>query len=255
MKLAFREFGQGRPLIILHGLFGQSDNWNTLSKNFADHGFHVFALDLRNHGLSPHDNDWTYPLMAEDLNEFIIDRQLNAPIVLGHSMGGKTAMFFETMYPGVSSKLIVVDMAPRATEAKHNNVLKALNAVVFSTITNRKEAEAILNTHIEDFGTKQFLLKNIFWKEVGHKQMAWRFNLRVITEKYNEILAAVPLTVCAVDTLVIRGEKSDYITNSDLEDFAERFPNYKLVTIAGAGHWVHAEQPKEFLNVVLDFIA
>jgi esterase len=255
MKLAFREFGQGRPLIILHGLFGQSDNWNTLSKNFADHGFHVFALDLRNHGLSPHDNDWTYPLMAEDLNEFIIDRQLNAPIVLGHSMGGKTAMFFETMYPGVSSKLIVVDMAPRATEARHNNVLKALNAVDFSTITNRKEAEAILNTHIEDFGTKQFLLKNIFWKEVGRKQMAWRFNLRVITEKYNEILVGVPLIVCAVDTLVIRGEKSDYITNSDLEDFAKRFPNYKLATIAGAGHWVHAEQPKEFLNVVLDFIA
>jgi pimeloyl-ACP methyl ester carboxylesterase len=170
-------------------------------------------------------------------------------------MGGKTAMFFETMYPGVSSKLIVVDMAPRATEARHNSVLKALNAVEFSKVTTRKEAEAILNTHMEDFGTKQFLLKNIFWKEVGDKQMAWRFNLRVITEKYNEILAGVPLIVCAVDTLVIRGEKSDYITNSDLEDFAKRFPNYKLVTIAGAGHWVHAEQPKEFLNVVLDFIA
>src|SRR6187549_2220252 len=100
MKLAYREYGSGRPLIILHGLFGQSDNWNTLAKNFAEKGFHVFTVDQRNHGLSPHSDDWTYDLMAEDIRELIVDHQLEAPILLGHSMGGKTVQFFEKNFPG-----------------------------------------------------------------------------------------------------------------------------------------------------------
>lgn len=254
MKLAFREFGSGQPLIILHGLFGQSDNWNTLAKRFGENGFHVFTLDQRNHGLSPHSNEWTYNLMANDLKEFIEDHQLYKPVLLGHSMGGKTVMFFELMYPGIAKKIIVADIAPRAYEAHHDSVLKALNAVDFSHIKTRKEAEAILNQYISDFGTKQFLLKNIFWKDNTNNVMDWRFNLKVIDKNYNNIGIEVPNASSMANTLFIRGERSDYITESDLNDIKQRFPNYNLVTIPDAGHWVHAERPTEFFEEVIKFI-
>jgi pimeloyl-ACP methyl ester carboxylesterase len=254
MKLAYREFGSGQPLIILHGLFGQSDNWNSLCKSFAEQGFHVFALDQRNHGLSPHHDEWSYRLMAEDLKEFINDQGLVKPILLGHSMGAKTAMFFELMYPHILSLLIIVDMSPRAAIRHHDGVLNALNAVNFSEIENRKQAESVLDKYISDFGTKQFLLKNIYWKDSNVKQMAWRFNLKVITEKYDEILEVVPQGQSDVRTLILRGEKSNYITESDFEEFQSRFSNLKIETIAEAGHWVHAEKPKEFFDVVLKFI-
>ncbi len=254
MKLAFREFGQGQPLIILHGLFGQSDNWNTLAKNFSEKGFRVFAIDQRNHGLSPHSDTWNYHVMADDLMEFIKDHELSEPIVMGHSMGGKTAMFFGLKYPGVASKLIIVDMSPGPAIRHHDSVLEALNAVDFTKMETRKDAEAVMNKYIQDFGTRQFLLKNIFWKDESNKQMSWRFNLKVITRDYDQILEAVPQGKSTVDTLVIRGEKSNYVTEKDLADFDSRFPNYKLQTIPGAGHWVHAEKPNEFFEAVMDFI-
>ncbi len=254
MKLAFREYGAGRPLVILHGLFGQSDNWNTLAKNFAEQGLRVFAIDQRNHGLSPHSDTWNYSVMAEDLRDFINDQQLKEPIILGHSMGAKTAMFFELKYTGISGKLIIADMAPRATARHHDEVLNALNAVDFSKIENRKEAETVLSRDIADFGTRQFLLKNIYWKEEGDKQMDWRFNLKVITEKYESILEEVPDRQSPVQTLVLKGEKSGYITEKDYKDFEKRFPNLKIETIAGAGHWIHAEKPKEFFEAVMRFV-
>jgi pimeloyl-ACP methyl ester carboxylesterase len=173
MKLAYREFGEGTPLIVLHGLFGQSDNWNTLAKNFADKGFHVFTLDQRNHGLSPHSDVWDYEVMADDLKKFIDNHNLENPILLGHSMGGKTVLFFELKYSGIAAKLIVADIAARAYEPHHNDVLKALHAVDFNSITTRKEAEDTMNNYLTDFGTKQFLLKNIYWK-VSNKQMKAR---------------------------------------------------------------------------------
>lgn len=255
MKLAYREFGSGQPLIILHGLFGQSDNWNTLAKNFAEKGFHVFTIDQRNHGLSPHSNDWSYELMAKDLKEFIDTYQLQHVILLGHSMGGKTVMFFEQLFPNVAQKLIIADIAPRAYEPHHDEVLKALNAVDFSEINTRKEAEAILGEYIADFGTKQFLLKNIYWREDETKQMDWRFNLKTITKEYNNIGVRVPDFKSNTPTLFIRGEKSNYITQEDEQDIANRFLNYELKTIANSGHWVHAEQPIAFLNCVMEFIS
>ena len=156
MELAYREYGNGQPLLILHGLFGQSDNWNSLAKRFGEHGFKVFAIDQRNHGLSPHSNIWDYQSMAQDLKEFLDTHQLENVILLGHSMGGKTVLFFEELYPSIADKLVIADIAPRAYEPHHDAVLKALNAVDFSEINTRKEAEHILNQYISDFGTKQF---------------------------------------------------------------------------------------------------
>ena len=255
MKLAYREFGEGQPLIILHGLFGQSDNWNTLAKRFGENGFKVYTLDQRNHGLSQHSDVWDYQVMAEDLKEFIEEHQLQNVILLGHSMGGKTVLFFEQMFPQLANKLIIVDISPRAYEPHHDSVLKALNAVDFTDLNTRKEAEAILGEYISDFGTKQFLLKNIFWKEDETKQMAWRFNLKTITKEYNNIGVSVPFFISDTKTMFIRGEKSDYIKNDDEADIASRFLHYQLKTIANSGHWVHAEQPEAFFNCVMDFIS
>ena len=254
MKLAFREFGAGTPLIILHGLFGQSDNWNTLAKNFAEKGFHVFTLDQRNHGLSPHSNEWNYEVMADDLKQFNDDHNLHNPILVGHSMGGKTVLFFELKYSGIAKKLIVVDIAARAYEPHHNQVLEALHAVDFNTITTRKEAEAVMNEYLSDFGTKQFLLKNIYWKDDNAKQMAWRFNLKTITESYDNIGVVVPDFISPTETLIINGENSKYINAQDKLDFEKRFTDVQFKTILNAGHWVHAEKPKEFFETVIEFL-
>lgn len=254
MQLAFREYGSGQPLIILHGLFGQSDNWNTLAKRFADEGYRVFTVDQRNHGLSPHSDVWSYQAMAEDLNEFIQYHQLENPILLGHSMGGKTVMYFELMHAGIAKKIIVADIAPRAYEPHHDAVLKALHSVKFDVIKTRKEAETVLSEHIDDFGTKQFLLKNIYWRDTENNLMDWRFNLKVISQEYDNIGVAIPDGFSDVKTLFIKGEKSHYITDNDLEDIHSHFPNYELKEIKGAGHWVHAEKPNEFYDLVMDFI-
>ena len=255
MKLAYREFGSRQPLIILHGLFGQSDNWNTLAKRFGENGFRVFTVDQRNHGLSHHDDVWDYQTMAYDLKEFIDEHNLKDVILLGHSMGGKTVMFFESLFPEMVQKIIVADIAPRAYEPHHDSVLKALNAVDFSEINTRKEAEAILGQYISDFGTKQFLLKNIYWREDETKEMAWRFNLKVITAEYNNIGVSVPMFFSKTKTLFIRGEKSNYIIDADEKDIANRFSDFQLKTIENSGHWVHAEQPEAFFNCVMDFIS
>lgn len=254
MKLAYREFGSGRPLIIFHGLFGQSDNWNTLAKQFAAEGFHVFTPDLRNHGLSPHSEVWTYEAMADDIKEFIDEHRVNAPVLLGHSMGGKAVMYFEWKYSGVASKLIIADISARTYEPHHNEVLKALHAVDFSVVKTRKEAEEKMNEYITDFATKQFLLKNIYWKDSGNNVMDWRFNLKVITENYDNVSAAVPEFTSDTPALIVRGEKSNYVNEKDLEDFSSRFSDLKIETILGAGHWVHAEKPKEFFEVVNKFL-
>ena len=254
MKLAFREFGEGQPLIVLHGLFGQSDNWNTHAKNFAEKGFKVFAIDQRNHGLSPHSSTWNYDVMAEDLKEFIDDHQLQNPILLGHSMGGKTVMYFELKFPGLASKLIIADISASAYPPHHQDVLKALNAVDFNKIKTRKEAETIMDEYIKDFGTKQFLLKNIYWKDSNANLMDWRFNLKTITDSYENVCVGVPSFTSEVKTLIIKGEYSHYISDADREDLKKRFPHSTLVVLNGAGHWVHAEKPKEFFETVLMFI-
>lgn len=254
MQLAFRKFGAGQPLLILHGLFGQSDNWNTLARRFGETGFEVYAIDLRNHGLSPHSEEWNYDVMADDVKEFIDAHHLKNPTLLGHSMGGKVAMFFAMEYLAVLNKLIVADMSAGQYPPHHDSVIKALEAVDFSKINTRKEVEAILNEFIPEFGTRQFLLKNIYWEDNQNNKMNWRFNLAVISKKYDEILKAVPEKLNDTKTLFIRGEKSSYISNKDIQEIEKRFTNYTLETIIGAGHWVHAEKPNEFYEAVINFI-
>lgn len=255
MNLAYREYGQGTPMIILHGLFGQSDNWNTLAKQFAEKGSRVFTLDLRNHGLSPHSEEWSYAVMAQDIKEFLDEHQLSKPVLLGHSMGGKVVMFFDKQFPNVASKIIIADIAAKEYPPHHAEVLDALNAVDFSVVKNRKEAEAEMNKHITDFGTKQFLLKNIYWKDTVNNIMDWRFNLDVISKKYDTIREAVPFYQSSLPCLVVKGSRSNYIREADEADFKKRYSDLKIESIEGAGHWVHAEKPNEFYKAVMQFLS
>ncbi|MDQ3047489.1 MAG: alpha/beta fold hydrolase [Bacteroidota bacterium] len=253
MKLHFRKYGSGQPMIILHGLFGQSDNWNSLAKQFAENGFEVYAVDQRNHGLSPHSDVWTYKAMSDDLHELIMDNDLKNLILIGHSMGGKTAMQYALDHPEYVVKLIVVDMAPRQYPLHHHSVIQALEAVDFSVVRTRREVEDVLSEYISDNGTRQFLLKNIYWKE--ETVLDWRFNLKVISEQIQNVGEPTPDESSSdVETLFVRGEKSDYVTDDDLQLIQEIFPKCMVETIPAAGHWVHAEKPAAFFECVLRFI-
>lgn len=253
MKLAYRKFGSGQPLIILHGLFGKSDNWNSLAKQFSENNFEVYIVDQRNHGLSPHSSVWNYKVMSDDLHELITDHELKNAVLLGHSMGGKTVMQYALDHCGTLDKIIAADIAPKYYPQQHHAVLEALNAVDLSVIKTRKEAEEVLSKFIDDAGTKQFLLKNIYWKENG--LLDWRFNLKVITENIENVGEASPdAKTCDVPALFIRGEKSNYILDEDMYLIQQLFPRSMLETIAGAGHWIHAEKPKEFFETVMRFL-
>ncbi len=253
MNLHFKKIGEGQPLIILHGLFGTSDNWITLARRFAE-SFEVYLIDQRNHGRSPHSDEFSYDLMASDLLEFIQNHNLENPIVLGHSMGGKTAMNFAVHNPTLLSKLIVVDIAPKTYPVHHDAIIEALYSLNLSNIQSRKLADQELSMHITDFGTRQFLLKNLYRTSEGN--YSWRMNLDSISDNIVRIGDGLEDSeMYEGQTLFIRGGKSKYIIDSDSDLLLNHFPNSKLNTILNAGHWVHAEAPDELYKLVMNFIS
>lgn len=253
MILHSRIEGTGKPFIILHGFLGMSDNWKTLGSQFAEEGFQVHMLDMRNHGKSFHSNDFSYEDMANDVKAYCEYHDLKDIILLGHSMGGKTAMLLATLYPELIEKLIIADIGPKFYPQHHQSILAGLNAVDFSKKPSRSEVEETVSKFISDFGTRQFLLKSLYWKE--KEQLAFRFNLDVFNEKIEEIGKALPESnKFEKTTLFLRGEKSDYVLDSDFETIRNHFPNVKIETISNAGHWLHAENPTEFYSKTMDFI-
>lgn len=251
MKLHYRILGEGQPLIILHGLFGSADNWQTLAKGFAEKN-KVVLVDMRNHGHSPHTDEMNYDAMAEDIYELIQEENLENSILMGHSMGGKAAMYFAQKHEELLDKLIIVDMGLKKYPPHHQIIFDALLSLDFDQIKTRKEAEEQLKKTITDFGVLQFLLKNIYWTE--REKLDFRFNLHVLYREIEEILEAVPPGKVSVNTLFIRGEKSNYILEDDYNSIHEQFLNCDIKTILGAGHWVHAEKPKEFYQTIIDYI-
>ncbi len=253
MKLHYRTLGNNQPaIIILHGVFGTSDNWQTFGKVLAEE-HQVFLVDQRNHGQSPHSDRFDYEAMADDLREFIDDHQLSSPVVLGHSMGGKTAMFFAVRHPDMLSKLIVVDMAPRAYPVHHQQVLAGLSAVSIDQIESRREAEEQMQPHVSDAGVRQFLLKNLKRTDQG---FAWKLNLPVIRDHIEAVGEAVPSeTPFEHPALFVSGSKSDYVQEKDQSLIHKIFPQAQHTTVADAGHWIHAEQPEALLNIVRSFLA
>lgn len=237
-------------MMILHGLFGFSDNWQTHAKKLADY-YRVILVDLRNHGRSEWSDEFSYELMAEDIHELVKVLELEDLILVGHSMGGKVAMHFAQKYEDLLEKLVVVDIGIKEYPMHHEHILAGIHAVQLDNVGSRREAEQQLSEHIESYGVKQFLLKNLYWVEKG--KLAWRMNVKVLEREMNDILSAIPKIEVMTPTLFIRGELSNYILNEDIHVIEELFPDSELVTIPGAGHWVHAEAPEEFLEVLLGF--
>jgi esterase len=253
MLLHSNILGKGKPFIILHGFLGTSDNWKTLGKEFSGLNFEMHLIDQRNHGQSFWDDTFNYQVLAEDLKEYCYAHQLNDVVLLGHSMGGKTAMLFATMYPELVSKLIIADISPRFYPAHHQIILEGLKAIDFNVVKSRGEADKVLGNYITDFGTRQFLLKNLYWKEKGH--LAFRMNLDVLIRQISEIGAALPEnSKFEKDTLFLRGDRSGYIKEQDENLISNHFPKADIVTIANAGHWLHAENPKDFFEGVMTFV-
>jgi len=245
--------GEGPPLLILHGLFGSSDNWQSLSRRFSD-SHKAFALDLRNHGHSFHAPGMSYPALAEDVQSFITFHKLSQVALLGHSLGGKVAMQVAASYPNPISKLIIVDIAPKAYGRHHDAILDALLALPLAECHTRSDANSILSKDIEDPVLRGFLLKNLSTSPEG---LSWRINLRAIADDYDAIAAAPDFnatTAFKKRVLVISGANSDYIKPSDDNLFQRYFPNFIKVQIQDAGHWVHAEAAESFYNVCRDFL-
>lgn len=245
--------GQGNPLLILHGFLGMSDNWKTLSAQYVSNGFQVHALDLRNHGKSFHSNDFSYELMVNDVVEYCNQYSLKRIDIIGHSMGGKIVMLLATLYPDLINKLIVADIGPKFYAPHHQTILSALNAVDFKEKPSRIDVENIVSKYISDFGTRQFLLKNLYWVTPG--QLDFRFNLKVFNAKIEEIGKALPFdNHFDGETLFLRGEKSDYILDADFETILYHFPKATIENVSKAGHWLHAENPIEFYDKTINFL-
>ena len=252
MQLHFKEFGQGRAVILLHGLLGSSDNWQPIALRLAE-SFHVFAVDQRNHGQSPHSNEMDYPLMAGDVNEFMTGRGLATAMVVGHSMGGKTAMQFALQFPERVEKLVVADMAPRAYVPAYTKIFAAQLGLDLKSFSTRQQIEDALAPEVPDLVLRRFLLKNLGRNSDG--SFFWKINLRGLAENESKLCAPVsapaPFTKPA---LFIRGGKSDYVNPEDEPLIRELFPQAEIATLAEAGHWVHADRPEEFVRRVLRFL-
>jgi pimeloyl-ACP methyl ester carboxylesterase len=250
MKLHFNHMGQGEPIVILHGLFGSSDNWQTLGKQIAE-THSVYLVDQRNHGRSPHSDAFDYDLLAADLKELTEAEGLDKITIVGHSMGGKTAMRFAQLFPSQIHKLLVVDMGVKSYPPHHKLILQALHAVKLDEIESRSDAEDMMKPYIADFGIRQFLLKNLYRKE--RNQFAWRINFEVLEARMGEILARLPVGRVDCDSLFVRGTKSDYIQPEDFMEIRDFFPLAKFADLP-TGHWVHAEDPEGFLKILMEFV-
>lgn len=250
--LHYQSYGTGLPLIILHGLFGSSDNWYATAQKLAE-SLKVFTLDARNHGASPHCDVMTYRLMARDVVEFMQRHQLESAVILGHSMGGKTAMVMADEYPDYVQKLVVVDIAPRAYPPRHLELLSAIEKLDLQTYTNRKELDQALKPAIPNPAIRQFLLKNV--KRNAADEFFWQLNLPALRENYDNLNATtLPDPPVTIPTCFIRGGKSDYILPEDEDLVHAHFTSATMETIPNATHWVHAEAPDEFVKMVSEFL-
>ena len=253
MILHSQIIGKGDPMIILHGFLGMGDNWKSLANRFADDGFEVHLVDQRNHGRSFHDAEFSYESMAKDLLAYADEHQLAEFVLMGHSMGGKTAMLFAAAHPERVKKLLVADIGPKAYPQHHQDILKALGSLEVERLKSRGDADMLLSEYIPDVGTRQFLLKNLYWKQKG--QLGLRMNLPVLTEKIEEVGKALPPNArYQKETLFLKGDKSGYVLPIDELVINKHFPKAKIVTISNAGHWLHAENPEEFYANVIKFL-
>ncbi len=244
--------GTGTPFLILHGFLGMGDNWKSLGTRFVEKGFEVHMIDQRNHGRSFHDNEFSYELMAEDLKNYCKQKNLKDFILLGHSMGGKTAMLFASKYAENVSKLIVADIAPKQYPQHHQDILRGLSSLDFKAMDSRGDADEQLKKYISNLGIRQFLLKNLYRK--SKDEYGLRINLPVLIENIEEVGKSLPKdAIYNGETLFIKGGRSGYIEEMDEILIKKHFPKAVIKSIPDAGHWLHAEKPDEFFKQVILF--
>lgn len=243
----------GKPLVILHGFLGMSDNWKTLGKKFAKEGFQVHLIDQRNHGRSFHSDEFNYEVLTDDLKRYCEHHKLDTISLIGHSMGGKTAMLFAINYSEMLDKLVIVDIGPKFYPTHHEQILAGLSAIQEEMLASRSDAEDIMKKFVPDFGTRQFLLKNLYWKL--DKTLGMRVNLDALIENIDEIGEALSgITTYEKETLFLKGDKSEYIQAGDEALIHQYFPKAIIQEVSKSGHWLHAENPKEFFEKTLRFL-
>ena len=247
------ESGQGPNVVILHGVFGSGDNWLTLARQL-EHRYRVFLPDQRNHGKSFHSDDFGYDLLAEDLRQWMDRMGLDKIHLVGHSMGGKAAMRFAALYPKRLFSLTVVDIAPKAYALDHHaKMLAAMQNLDLSACQSRGDLDAALRDDIPELSTRMFVLKNIERDEQG--RFRWRIALGPLSLSLSSIGSALPpQSPLGLPALLVRGEKSNYVTDEDWQAFLKRFPHAEFHTVPGAGHWVHADAPDILLPILLQFL-
>ena len=250
MKLHYQRLGQGKPLVIVHGLFGSSDNWRSMARYFAKF-YQVISVDLRNHGRSPHDEKQDFNSMADDLFELCDELQLREVNLLGHSLGGKVVMQFACDHPELVEKMVIVDISPRQYWSEHTPLMDAMMALDLLQFSSRTQVDEALAEKIPDKTVRQFLLMNLV-SEDG--KLNWRINLPALKQNYQQLMAPVCDSVAlTMPTLFIYGEQSDYVTEQDRVLIASQFNQVSFESIP-AGHWVHAERPQQFKQVVEEFL-
>ncbi|HEX3862221.1 MAG TPA: alpha/beta fold hydrolase [Stellaceae bacterium] len=252
--LAATEYGEGPPLAILHGLFGSGRNWMSIAQRLGVHN-RVITLDARNHGASPWAETMNYREMADDVRETLLARGYRRFALLGHSMGGKTAMIAALVHGGEIERLIVVDIAPVPYQPHHLGLVRAMRGLDLSAVKRRADADALMAPHVPDPAERGFLLQNLLF-DAG--EVRWRLNLAAI-EAQMAILGEFPAASDSASypgpTLFLAGERSDYLLPEYEPAIGRRFPNARIARVANAGHWLHAEQPRAFLGLVEPFLA
>lgn len=255
MKLFYRHFGSGQPVIILHGIFGLSDNWVTQAKRLAE-SYSVYLPDLRNHGQSPHSPTFNYHAMADDLHEFIEFHKLPDPVIIGHSMGGKVTMQFALEHPAIASKLIIVDISPVKYPDRdaHFDIITAMMSINFEAIHSREEVDEILRHSIPDSGTRLFIMKNLYRKT--RHTFDWRLNIQAIANNMDYMFGGIEVPGSyEKDVLFIKGGLSDYLKEEHKPIILSRFPKATFAEIPHAGHWVHADAPDVIHELIVGFLA
>lgn len=253
MKLHSNILGEGTPFLILHGFLGMGDNWKTLGNKFAGAGYEMHLIDQRNHGKSPHSDEFDYKIMAADVIEYCEKHELSEIILMGHSMGGKTAMLTAALQPELVKKLIVVDIAPKYYAPHHQQILEGLTALEEANLESRKEAEDLLKEFISNKGIRMFLLKNLDRKDKNKYSL--KLNLPALKANIEKVGEALPNDKSYSGPVIfIKGENSDYITFEDEPAIKNQFPKAEIVSINNAGHWVHAENMEGFFEAVMVFL-
>jgi esterase len=267
MKLYFQKLGQGPALIILHGLYGSSDNWVTIARKLSSH-YTIYLVDQRNHGRSPHSSEHTFEGMAADVDELMTSENIEKAYILGHSMGGKTAMLFAALHPDKLLGLIIVDIYPGGYAEllqhspqviAHLNIVTTMLSIDMNDFSKRADIETELAKTIKDLSVRQFIMKNLHRNP--DNTFSWKLNISVISKALPLIMGPIPLnkildfkTLTLFPVLFMKGEHSSYIGPNQIAEIKKYFPKAQIQTIAGAGHWVHADNPDQFMLVLEEFL-